>query len=244
MIPKHLSLVPLRPARQAALQAIVEVEQRRAAGKHLPDNPHARAFMRLLTGCSRLSHRNARDIPGLCWNPDEGVHTLKQLEEGLETLIRSQGELCWSPVTMEMQAILFPDVMYRSETRRHRRISLHEHKHQRLESKRLCREVMLQRRLIDQAETDLNFQTPETVSDWNDRWQDELSERDRELLFWRWQPRFASLAGLHWLRASGEPLWVVLHEIPFIVQETPEASKAAERWQVPNKLRYWPEAAA
>ncbi|MEB5924813.1 plasmid SOS inhibition protein A [Franconibacter daqui] len=244
MIPKHLSLVPLRPARQAALQAIVEVEQRRAAGKNLPDNPHARAFMRLLTGCSRLSLRTARGIPGLCWEAYDHIYSLKQLEEGLDVLIRSHGEICHYPVPMDVQEILFPDVMYRRETRHTRRVALHSNKLRRLESKRICHEVMLQRNLLDQAETDLNFQTPETVSDWNDRWQDELSERDRELLFWRWQPRFASLAGLHWLRASGEPLWVVLHEIPFIVQETPEASKAAERWQVPNKLRYWPEAAA
>jgi len=37
---------------------------------------------------------------------------------------------------------------------------------------------------------------------------------------------------------SGEPLYAVMYEIPFIVQETPEHIRTAERWQVPNKLRY------
>ena len=46
---------------------------------------------------------------------------------------------------------------------------------------------MLQRNLLLQAEKDLNFQMPETFSDWNELWEDELSERNCEQLFWRWQ---------------------------------------------------------
>ncbi|MEQ4962209.1 plasmid SOS inhibition protein A, partial [Enterobacter hormaechei] len=53
-----------------------------------------------------------------------------------------------------------------------------------------------------------------------------------------WQSRFASLKELDWLRISGEPLYAVMSEIPFIVRETPEPVRTAERWQVPNKLRY------
>ncbi|HCI5455490.1 TPA: plasmid SOS inhibition protein A, partial [Enterobacter kobei] len=47
-----------------------------------------------------------------------------------------------------------------------------------------------------------------------------------------------SLKELDWLRISGEPLYTVMYEIPFIVRETPEPVRTAERWQVPNKLRY------
>lgn len=55
-------------------------------------------------------------------------------------------------------------------------------------------------------------------------------------MFWRWQTRFASLKELEWLRLSDEPLYAVMYEIPFIVRETPEPVRQAERWQVPNKL--------
>lgn len=35
-----------------------------------------------------------------------------------------------------------------------------------------------------------------------------------------------------------EPLCGVIHEISFIVRETPESVRQAERWQVPNKLTH------
>ncbi|HDE0917614.1 TPA: plasmid SOS inhibition protein A, partial [Klebsiella pneumoniae] len=54
--------------------------------------------------------------------------------------------------------------------------------------------------------------------------------------FWHWRSRYASLASLDWLRDAGEPLYAVMYEIPFIVRETPEHIRVAERWQVPNKL--------
>jgi hypothetical protein len=55
--------------------------------------------------------------------------------------------------------------------------------------------------------------------------------------FWRWQSRFASLKELDWLRISGEPLYAVMYEIPFIVRKHLNISVLL-RWQVPNKLRY------
>ncbi|HDU5942251.1 TPA: plasmid SOS inhibition protein A, partial [Klebsiella variicola] len=53
-----------------------------------------------------------------------------------------------------------------------------------------------------------------------------------------WRSRYASLASLDWLRDAGEPLYGVMHEISFIVRETPESVRQAERWQVPNKLTH------
>ncbi|WP_318386850.1 plasmid SOS inhibition protein A [Enterobacter sp.] len=61
MIPSELSLVTLQPARQAALRAIAEVEQHQENRKRLlSENPHARAFMRHLTGSSRINTRSAQ----------------------------------------------------------------------------------------------------------------------------------------------------------------------------------------
>lgn len=57
MIPASHSLVTLNPARQAALQAIADVEQRQEERKRLSDdNPVTRAFLRRLTGQSHLTH--------------------------------------------------------------------------------------------------------------------------------------------------------------------------------------------
>ncbi|EGT4277828.1 hypothetical protein DOX71_20730 [Cronobacter sakazakii] len=113
------ALRPYRPGRQPRSARWPYRPLLRLNSAALPDNPRARAFMRMLTGCSRLSHRNARDIPGLCWDPTYGVSSLKQLEEGLEVLIRSLGEICYSSVLMELLIILFPDERYRRETRHH-----------------------------------------------------------------------------------------------------------------------------
>ncbi|WP_265002028.1 plasmid SOS inhibition protein A, partial [Klebsiella variicola] len=48
----------------------------------------------------------------------------------------------------------------------------------------------------------------------------------------------AGCRGVDWLRDAGEPLYGVMHEISFIVRETPESVRQAERWQVPNKLTH------
>ena len=97
---------------------------------------------------------------------------------------------------------------------------------------------MLHQNLVSQARTDLNFQSPETVSTWYSRWRDELDARELALLVWSWQTRFGSLSELAWLRYGDTPLYALLYEIQCIVLETPEPVRAAERWRVPNKLRY------
>ena len=94
----------------------------------------------------------------------------------------------------------------------------------------------LRQNLLEQAKIDLNFQSPETVCAWYTRWSDEFDAAELAGPFWRWQSRFASLKELDWLRISGEPLYTVMYEIPFIVRETPGHVRVAERWQVPNKL--------
>lgn len=69
MIPSSSALVSLKPARQAALQAIMTVEEARQRGARLPSMPHVRTFLRLLTGCSRINSDVARRIPGLHRDP-------------------------------------------------------------------------------------------------------------------------------------------------------------------------------
>lgn len=50
MIPSSHALVSLKPARQAAIQAISHVESARERGARLPAMPYVRTFLRLLTG--------------------------------------------------------------------------------------------------------------------------------------------------------------------------------------------------
>lgn len=63
MIHSSRSLVTLQPARQAALQAIMTVEDARQRGARLPSMPHVRTFLRLLTGSGRINNEVPRRIP-------------------------------------------------------------------------------------------------------------------------------------------------------------------------------------
>lgn len=55
MIPVSRSLVPLSPARRAAMQAIAFVENRHERNVYCADYPYAHAFFRLLRGSRRAA---------------------------------------------------------------------------------------------------------------------------------------------------------------------------------------------
>ena len=242
MIPSSHALVSLKPARQAAIQAISQVESARERGSRLPAMPYVRTFLRVLTGSGRLNATVARQIPGLNWVPKNRHSNLKQVEEALDIMISTGGEACPLPLTPDVQAELFPDVMHTRTDRRLHRADIRTARQARRESRELEHHWRLRQNLLAQAATDLNFQSPETVCTWYTRWSDEFDAGELAPVFWRWQTRFTSLKKLAWLRMSGEPLYAVMYEIPFIVRDTPEPVRAAERWQVPNKLRYQGEA--
>jgi len=71
MIPSSHALVSLKPARQAAIQAISHVESARERGARLPAMPYVRTFLRLLTGSGRLNATVANKIPGTKQPPFE-----------------------------------------------------------------------------------------------------------------------------------------------------------------------------
>ncbi|EJG2388728.1 plasmid SOS inhibition protein A [Kluyvera ascorbata] len=238
MIPLSHSIVALKPARQAALQAIMSVEERRKSGGKLPSLPHVRTFLRVLTGSSRLNATVARQIPGLNWVPKNRHSNLKQVEEALDVMLSTGGEACPLPLTQDVQAELFPEVMHTRTDRRMHRSDIQTTRQMRRESREYDQHWKLRQNLLAKAEIDLNFQSPESVCTWYRRWNDEFDAAELELGFWRWQTRFSSLKELDWMRMSGEPLYAVMYEIPFIVRETPAHIRIAERWQVPNKLNF------
>ena len=238
MIPSSHALVSLKPARQAAIQAINLVESSRKRGARLPAMPYVRTFLRVLTGSGRLNATVARQIPGLNWVPKNRHSNLKQVEEALEIMIATGGEACPLPLNRDVQAELFPEVMHTRTDRRLQRAKICTTRQMRREAREIDQKWRLRQNLLSQAGTDLNFQSPETVGGWHTRWSDELDAGELAGMFWRWQTRFASLKGLEWLRLSDEPLYSVMYEIMFIVRETPENIRIAERWQVPNKLHH------
>ena len=236
MIQSSHALVTLKPARQAALQAIMSVEDARQRGTRLPSMPHVRTFLRLLTGSSRINSTVAQSIPGLHRDPKDRLSSLKQVEEALDTLIASHGEHCPLPLSQDVQAELFPEVRHTRTERRLQRQKIVFTRKMRREARHVEQASLLRQNLLGQAVTELNFQSPETVVSWYRRWADEFDASELEPAFWRWQTRFASLRELVWLRCSNAPLYEVMHEISFIVRESGDSILERERWLVPNKL--------
>lgn len=193
-------------------------------------------FLRLLTGCGRINSEVARRIPGLYRDPKDRLSNLKQVEEALDVLIASNGEYCPLPLSQDVQAELFPEVRHARGERRTQRQNIAFTRKMRREARQVEQSWLLRQNLLGQAVTELNFQSPETVNSWYRRWSDEFDASELEPAFWRWQTRFTSLRDLHWLLCAHAPLYEVMHEIRFIVQESEESILERERWLVPNKL--------
>jgi hypothetical protein len=153
--------VTLKPARQAALQAVLSVEESRRLGARLPAMPHVRTFLRLLTGNSRMNTTVAQRIPGLNWDPKHRLSSLKQVEEALDALIASHGECCPLPLPVDVQAELFPEVLHTRTERRLQRRNIAFTRRMRREERTLAHHWRLRQNLLGQAVTELNFQSPE-----------------------------------------------------------------------------------
>ncbi|MGK6902154.1 plasmid SOS inhibition protein A [Klebsiella pneumoniae] len=231
MIPSSSALVSLKPARQAALQAIMTVEEARQRGARLPSMPHVRTFLRLLTGCSRINSDVARRIPGLHRDPKDRLSSLKQVEEALEMLISSHGEYCPLPLTMDVQAELFPEVLHTRTVRRLKRQDFAFTRKMRREARQVEQSWLLRQNLLGQAVTELNFQSPETVCTWYNGSGESLDRGRACSTVLALAVAIHIAEGTDWLRISGEPLYAVMYEIPLIVRETPEHIRVGlERW--------------
>ncbi|MFJ5375188.1 plasmid SOS inhibition protein A [Pectobacterium versatile] len=228
-------MVTLSPQRQAVLAAIVEVEQRKAAGKRLSDYPHARTYFRLLTGKSR-PRRTEMWQAGFYIDPNDRRVNLKDTERAFDLLISSGGRYCPNPLSSSVRDQLFPEVRFKQWQRNEKRADLSSSKRDRMMSKQRLQKTLLLRNLVDRAVIDLNFQTPDTIKSWYDRWQEELFSDELETHFWRWVSRFPSLQELDQLRWIKEPLWYVICEVSQKSAERTPFVKVVESLYVPNKL--------
>ena len=236
MIPVSLSLVPQSAGRRAAMQAIGEVEKKLARGAHLAAYPYARAFFRYFRGCRRITVRELNFFA-----PVLTVQELRGSKESwlsaIDTLIESRGACCYLPLPAGAGQSLFPEVCFQQTERVRRQDEMRVEKSSRQRRKEQCQHERAYQALAGQAEIELAFHTPDTVSSWSSRWSGStLREYDLESMFWRWSERFPSLASLDRVEFAGAPFWSVTYEAGQLAGEAHASVVHLERWMVPNKL--------
>ena len=124
--------------------------------------------------------------------PKNRHSNLKQVEEALDTMIATEEK----PARCRSRWTYRPNCSPKSCTparRRLHRAGIQTTRQIRRESREFDQRWKLRQNLLAQAETDLNFQSPETVCTWYTRWSDEFDAGELAGAFWRWQTRFASL---------------------------------------------------
>lgn len=235
MIPSRLALVPENPARRAAMLAVAEVENKRTRDRRLPDYPYAHAFFRLLRGSKRIAIHELRQFaPSLSEQELRGNKSAWL--SAVDALIESRGVNCYLPLPIEAGQEMFPEVVFQRTERQRRQDELDNAKYTRQRSREEGMRVRAYKSLAGQAEIDLAFHTPETVSSWASRWSSVVREYDLEQMFWRWSERFPSLSELERWAFRDEPLWAVTHEACQLAKMATPQVKALERWMVPDKL--------
>ena len=237
MIPKSHSLVTLLPERQAALQAIAAVEHAQQRGTRLARNPYAAAFMKQLTGRSRVSVQTLNRIRGIYLRPREKCAPLPEWEGALDMFLSTAGEVCPLPLPGELATTLFPeDVFRRAERAKYAADKSVSHAARRERQAADYQERQLENR-IRQAETGRAFRTPETLRGWFAVWCDSVPENDLKNMIAAWARRFPALNGLETLQPyAGDVACEVAGEIHLRSLHMDSAQKDMNRWLVPNKL--------
>lgn len=237
MIPKSLALVPLLPERQAALQAIAAVEHAQQRGARLARHPYAAAFMKQMSGGSRVSVQGLNRIRGIYLRPREKRAPLPEWESALDIFLSTAGEVCPLPLPGELATVLFPEAVFRRSER-----AAHAARKSagRAAGKERRAEYYRERQLenhIRQAETELAFRTPNTLSGWFDAWCDCVPEYDLKNMIAAWSRRFPSLSYLETLQLyAPDAACDVAGEIHLCAQHMSDAQREMNSWLVPNKL--------
>lgn len=237
MIPNSLALVPLLPERQAALQAIAAVEHAQQRGARLARHPYAAAFMKQLSGGSRVSILALNRIRGIYLRPREKRAPLPEWESALDVFLRTAGEVCPLPLPGELATTLFPEAVFRRAERAKHAVHKTVNNTARRERQAVdYRQRQLENR-IRQAETELAFRTPDTLRCWFAAWCDSVPENDMKNMIAAWARRFPSLNGLETLLPYAvDVACEVAGEIHLRSLHMDSAQKEMNRWLVPNKL--------
>ncbi|EOK6715971.1 plasmid SOS inhibition protein A (plasmid) [Escherichia coli] len=148
-------------------------------------------------------------------------------------------DIAWFSLSLSDGWRLFPETKFQLSERRRRQSELNDEKYSRQRRREACQREMAYQALAGQAEIELAFHTPETVSSWISRWSaTELRQYDLEDMFWRWSERFPSLEPMERWMMTNQPFWSVMVESDALAKESPESVRQLERWMVPNKLTH------
>ncbi|WP_205954813.1 MULTISPECIES: plasmid SOS inhibition protein A [Pantoea] len=236
MIPNNRSLVPLSRERQAAIQAIMYVEQKAGRRLYCAEYPYARAYFRFLMGSKRITLKEIR-VFCPCLQESELRGRKQAWLKAIDILIASEGGCCPLPLSCNDAGWVFPEKRFQQTERRRMKRELHAEKYSRQRQRERQGRERAYLAEKGQAEIDLAFHTPETVSCWVSRWSESgVTQYDLETLFFRWSERFPSMKGLERWMTEGQPLWKIGAEARHMSAEATEAVRELERWMVPNKL--------
>jgi len=238
MIPLSRSLVPLSPARRAAMQAIAFVENRHERNVYCADYPYAHAFFRLLRGSRRVTLKEIRFFrPSMLEAEFRGNR--QSWLAAIDRMIASAGEDCPHPLSSYDVHDLFPGWRFQGTERQRRKTELRDEKYSRQYRREREEKTRIHQAVKGQAEIDLAFHTPASVSSWISRWSDsQLHHTELEIMFYRWSERFPSLKSLERWEMAGQPLWRLGAEAGFLSEESTAMTQELERWMVPNKLMF------
>lgn len=227
------ALVPLSRERQAALQAIAEVENRLLRGRRLADYSYVCAFFRCLNGSRWVSLTDLRLFsPSLTSDSLRGSRL--QWLAAVDLLISSQGEQCCLPLPSDAADHLFPAIRFRAGERRRQKTELKDENYSRQQARASENRRRKLQVVKSQADIDLAFHTPATAGRWLARWSGRVPDYELESLLMRWSRRFPSLTNLDiW---PDDPLWRRVLEVTKAGTSAPAPVRALECWMIPNKL--------
>ncbi|WP_300002411.1 plasmid SOS inhibition protein A [uncultured Cedecea sp.] len=236
MIPTNMSLVPMSHERRCVMQAIAETERKIEKGFWAGEFPYARAFFRILNGSKRITVREIGYFsPGITTQALRGKK--RDWIAAIDSLIESRGTCCCLPLSLYDGWRLFPATRLQDTERMRRKSELSAEKYTRQRRKESCQREHAYQAVRGQAEIELAFCTPETVSSWYSQWsRSDIHTYDLEKMFFTWAERFPSLDALERGTMSGEPFWRVMIESDELAKESPVSVRLLERWMVPNKL--------
>jgi len=237
MIPNPLALVTVNPFQHAALQAIIEVEERRQRrGRY----PYARALFRQLRG-GKAGGISASDVRRAAENycpADRCGEPKERYIAALNVLIESRGQVCPLPLSGCAVGQYFPDAAHRLRERRFRQQDARCDRKERREQKVRRQTRRRYQTAVAQACIELAFVTPSLLEAWFDRQGNRGIDDDSLVdMVQAWGKRFLGLKDAP-LR-SGQPMWAILVEM----RDKLADRSAHERWfdglQLPNKLTFW-----
>jgi hypothetical protein len=225
--------VPVNPFQLAALQAIIEVEERRQRGQY----PYAVALLKQLRG-GKAGRITASDVKraALNYNPkDRAGQPKERYLAALDKLVESRGDVCPLPLSGCAISQYFPQTGYRLSERQHRRGDVSYSRREKQQEKERLKKRRRYQTAVAQAEIELAFITPSALTAWYRR-QEKLGIYDDDLtdMLAAWGGRFTGVQVRGF--CSGQPLWAILDEMNGELAQRSATQQWLDTQLLPNRL--------